>query len=135
MHLNSLAESSLVIRLGAAAVAITAIIGLMALIASQFVLASDEEVYRDAQAQLNEYQSRDINKIFLKDEMAILQENVTKLMDLNAASEFQALTDTERLYRNMLVGNIGDSITAIKKRGGSTEQVELFMKMLGEGDN
>ncbi len=114
-------------KAGAAAGSLMAIIGLLVLVTSFFVLASDYERNNDLQAQLDQYQTNDINAIKLATERATLLHHVTNLRTIEDMEEYKPLSDTDRGYKAMLNQSIRESITKIKKLGGSTEEIELIL--------
>lgn len=120
-------------KAGQIAVSITAISIAVTYGASFFVLASDEKVYRTAQSQLDEYQSRDINKMLISGEMSALRAAVDKVVEMDGAAAFQDLTPRETEYRAFLMEDIGTSIETIEELGGSTTRVKLLLKRLNEG--
>lgn len=114
-------------RVGAAAISLMAIAAFVTYISGFFVLASDFQHFQGQQALLDKYQSDDIDEIRLAKEFGTLADHVTNLRTIEDMEEWKPLSDTDRGYKAMLRQNIRGSIRAIKKLGGSTEEIELIL--------
>ena len=114
-------------KAGAAAGSLMAIIGLLVLVTSFFVLASDYERNNDLQAQLDQLQTDATNEIRLARERSTLLLHVTTLRTIEDMEEYKPLSPTDRGYKALLKADIRESITKIKKLGGSTEEIELIL--------